>query len=195
VKIYSNRAVLPSLEGAEEILLSFQGYRTIVEHCRQTFADASEKKAFGVIGGCLDGKRVSVLRAVPLKRNLRQDPRFRAALDWIEEEVIPVAGLPRSNRGWVAAPEEIREVDRILDENGLMLLGSYHMHTVAGSVCTDFDKHLARDSQLWTIIVAHIEEAFPSVRAFYEGQCEREASVLCETRRVEYSSDISQQHR
>ncbi len=67
-----------------------------------------------------------------------------------------------------------------------MLFGAYHMHRVAWShdprrdTCTELDQCLARDSGLWTFILSMVEPERPVLRAFFEGDNDREATVRIE---------------
>ena len=91
---------------------------------------------------------------------------------------------PLSKRGWVAAPEELLKVIRGIQQENLLLLGSYHMHRVAWpddplrDTPTTLDTVLGAESNMLVFIISMVNSEEPLIRAFYEGKPDREIPIV-----------------
>lgn len=98
------------------------------------------------------------------------------------EHAIP-SETPFPDRGWVAAPDELAVVLRRCRELDLLLIGSYHMHRVAWpndpvrDTPTKVDTLLGRNSRLVMFILGMVDPAWPTLRAFAEGDPAREIPI------------------
>lgn len=178
-----------SLEQIEEILFPEAELHVLLEHCRRKLRgeylpdEVPERKAYGLLGGRIQGRRIRVGRVVPLCRNLRDRDSNREMMNVrMREHAVP-SETPFERRGWVADPKEVMDADRVLGEEGLILFGTYHMHRVAWEhdplrdTCTEIDRVLAQGSGLWTFVVSLVDPGRPIVRAFFESRNEREVPI------------------
>lgn len=140
-------------------------------------------KAYGLVGGRPTGTRMDVTAVVPLRRNLRDDPRYKAYFDDLMAAVAAPSETPMSRRGWVAAPDEVAAAQQVCEDAGAVLFAGYHMHRVPWAhdprrdTCTELDRRLAADSGLWTLILSMVTPYRPSLRAFFEGDNAHEARI------------------
>ena len=101
------------------------------------------------------------------------------------EYAIP-SETPLAKRGWIADPEELLENVRIMQQENLLLLGAYHMHRVAWpddplrETPTTLDTILAAESRMLIFIISMVKTDQPVMRAFYEGDPDREVPILIE---------------
>ncbi len=164
-------------------------YASVVEHARRKLAgrwqpdEEQAPKAYGLIGGRIEGATATVTHVVPLRNNLRDRPGFKDEVDRLMNEVAVPSETPFEQRGWVADPREVLDAERRCEEVGSVLFGSYHMHRVPWQddprrdTCTALDTALARDSGLWVFIVSMVDPDRPMLRAFFEGDNHREGQI------------------
>jgi hypothetical protein len=164
-------------------------WKEIISHCRRKLngefiADESEeKKAFGLVVGNKEDARIIVKRCFALKKNARYQLPFSEYMDKIlAQHAIPSeTGLDK--RGWVADPQELKNVTRECQEQGLTILGAYHMHRVAWQhdatrdTPTELDGILAAGSRMIMFVVSMVDPIKPLMRAFYEGDIAKEIPV------------------
>lgn len=162
----------------------------MLDHCRRKlcgeYLDGEDRnlKAFGLLAGRRDGgDAITVSHCFPLLHNARQSDAHRDYMDkMMAEHAIPSV-TPLAERGWVAAPGELAEILRRCRELDLLLVGSYHMHRVAWphdpirDTPTALDTILGRDSRLVMFIMAMVNPASPTLRAFEEGDGAREIPI------------------
>jgi len=165
-------------------------YDELVEHGRRKLGgrwvegEEQAPKAYGLVGGRIHGAWVEVTHVLPLRNNLRDRPDLKAHIDRMMTEWAVPSETPMDRRGWVADPREVMAAERTCDEAGSTLFGAYHMHRVPWpddplrDSCTALDRGLAEDSGLWTLILSLVDPSVPRLRAFFEGDNDREA-VIC----------------
>jgi hypothetical protein len=87
-------------------------------------------------------------------------------------------------RGWVAEPQELLQIIRLMQKDNLVLLGAYHMHRVAWpddplrDTPTGLDSVLAAGSRMLIFIISMVKADQPVMRAFYEGRPDMEIDIL-----------------
>lgn len=180
---------MPQLDQVREIVIPAEAYARLVEHGRRKLAgdylpdEEAAPKAYGLLGGRIQGESVQVSTVFPLRRNLRHDARYEAHVDELMDEVAVPSQTSTDKRGWVSDPSEVVAAERECEAAGSVLLGGYHMHRVAWEhdprrdCCTELDTRLAQESGLWAFILSMVDPEQPVLRAFYEGDNEREAAV------------------
>ncbi len=175
-----------------EIVLAPRLYQAIAGHGRRKLerrwypGEEQAPKAYGLLGGRVQGRRATVTHVVPLRNNLRNHPDFQPDVDQLMEELAVPSETPFEHRGWVADPREVLAAERSWEEAGSALVGAYHMHRVpwphdpTRDTCTALDTALARDSGLWVFILSMVDPRRPVLRAFFEGDNGREARISIE---------------
>ncbi|MDH2428035.1 hypothetical protein [Sphaerisporangium sp. TRM90804] len=145
--------------------------------------ETHERKAFGMLLGRQRGTTMQVTGVFPLMFNLRRDPSHSDDMDeLVDQHAIP-SQTPNEQRGWIAHPAELLAIERFCDDNDLVVFGNYHTHRVPWphdprrDTCTRLDRVLAEGSGQWTFIVSAVDLHDTSVRAFFEGDNDREAEV------------------
>ncbi len=171
--------------------ISFPGvlYGELVEHGRRKLrgrwleGEEQAPKAYGLVGGRIHGPTAEVTHVLPLRNNLRGRPDLKAHVDRMMADWAVPSETPMDRRGWVADPREVLAAERTCEEVGSTLFGAYHMHRVPWpddpwrDSCTALDRCLAQDSGLWTLILSLVNPSEPRLRAFFEGDNDREASI------------------
>ena len=177
------------LAGITDIRFSGVLYGELVEHGRRKLrghwveGEEQAPKAYGLVGGRIHGPRVEVTHVLPLRKNLRDRPDLKAHVDRMMAEWAVPSETPMERRGWVADPREVMAAERACDEVGSILFGAYHMHRVPWpddprrDSCTALDRCLAEDSGLWALILSLVDPSEPRLRAFFEGDNDREAAI------------------
>jgi hypothetical protein len=164
-------------------------WNEIISHCRRKLNgkfigdESAEKKAFGLVAGNKEDSRIIVKRCFALKKNARYQLPYSKYMNRIlEQHAIPSeTGLDK--RGWVADPQELTDVIKKCEEQGLTILGAYHMHRVAWQhdatrdTPTELDRILATESRMIMFVVSMVDPAKPLMRAFYEGNIAREIPI------------------
>jgi hypothetical protein len=172
-----------------EIALPLAGWAEIVSHCRRKLnkkfvrGESEEKKAFGLVAGRKESARIVVKRCFPLLKNARYQSPYLEYMNKILAQHAIASETELDKRGWVADPRELMNVIRQCQEEGLIILGAYHMHRVAWQgdatrdTPTELDRILAIDSRMIMFVVSMVDQAKPLMRAFYEGVLEREIPI------------------
>ncbi|KPK23491.1 MAG: hypothetical protein AMJ61_15650 [Desulfobacterales bacterium SG8_35_2] len=164
-------------------------WKQIISHCRRKLnsefiaGESEEKKAFGLVAGNKEDAGIIVKRCFALKKNARYQLPYSEYMNKIlAHHAIPSeTGL--ANRGWVADPQELKDVTRNCQEQGLTILGAYHMHRVAWQhdatrdTPTELDGILAAGSRMIMFVVSMVDPQKPMMRAFYEGDIAREIPI------------------
>lgn len=181
-----------SLDDVAEIVFPPALYSAVIGHGRRKLegdwlvGEEQAPKAYGLIGGRIAGERAEVTHVIPLRNNLRDRDDFKDEVDRLMNEQAFPSETPLERRGWVADPREVLAADRTCEAEGSVLLGAYHMHRVPWShdprrdTCTALDRSLAQDSGLWAFILSVVDPDYPVLRAFFEGDNDREARVMQE---------------
>lgn len=164
-------------------------YDQIVEHGRRKLTgrhlpgEHMEPKAFGLVAARVDGDVATITEVVALVGNYRWNPVDVEYLDAVVAGLAVPSETPLSQRGWLADPREVMRADECFARAGQTMFGAYHMHRVRWpgderrDRCTALDRHLAAGSGLWTLILSLVDPSRPILRAFFEGDNQREAPV------------------
>lgn len=164
-------------------------YAELVEHGRRKLGgrwmegEEQAPKAYGLVGGRIHGLGVEVTHVLPLRNNLRDRPDLKAHVDRLMAAWAVPSETPMDQRGWVADPREVMAAELTFEEAGSTLFGAYHMHRVPWpddprrDSCTALDRCLAQASGLWTLILSLVDPSEPRLRAFFEGDNDREAAI------------------
>jgi hypothetical protein len=174
---------------AESILLPLPHYASIVSHVVRKLSgyylpgETAERKAFGMLAGSYGPDGYTVSAVFPLLVNMRTQERYRQDMDELVDGFAIPSETPNAQRGWIASPDELMAIEDICDAHGWVPFGNYHSHRVPWEhdpirdSCTQLDRRLAADSGQWTFIVSAVNLHRPSIRAFYEGDNGREATI------------------
>ncbi len=180
---------MTSLVEVEHILFPEDLYRDLVGHARRKLdgrylaMEEQAPKAYGLIGGRLADGHGEVTHVVPLLRNHRDHAHLKPVLDQVMDELAVRSETPLDRRGWVSDPREVLAADELFDRAGSVLLGGYHMHRVpwehdpVRDSCTEVDTELGSGSGLWMFILSMVLPDRPILRAYFEGDNDREAAV------------------
>jgi len=142
-----------------------------------------DRKAFGLLGGRINDGIIEVISCYPLLHNARQSNIHKDYMDQMMEAHATPSETPFTERGWVAATNELTEVLKSCRDLGLLLIGTYHMHRVAWphdqtrDTPTTLDAILGSNSRLLMFIISMVDPAMPILRAFYEGDCNYELPI------------------
>lgn len=179
-----------ALEQIREIHLAPAHHATLLGHARRKLAgehlrgETAERKAFGLLVGRIEGERAETTSVVPLARNLRHEAPYREQIDALVHALAVPSQTPLERRGWLADPKELIAAQDACDRAGTVIFGSYHMHRVGWpadprrETCTALDEALARDRGLWMLVLSMVDPERPVLRAFFEGDNDREAPVV-----------------
>ncbi len=174
---------------SEHILFPEDEYQVMLSHCRRklggdfTDDEVPEPKAFGLIGGVRESGGIHIKVCLPLKKNVRQDEEQRDFMNEVMASYAIPSETPLENRGWIADPREMTHCMRELKKNSCTLIGTYHMHRVAWDhdlvrdTPTKLDTMLGKDSRLIMFIVSMVDPDKPILRAFSEGDIDKEIPV------------------
>lgn len=171
------------------IKIPLANHRQMIDHCLRKLAgnylenENRNLKAFGLLAGEKKTGQTTIRSVYPLLKNARSSEPHRQFMDrMMTEHAIP-SETPLSKRGWIADPEELAMALTEFKTAGLSLVGSYHMHRVAWEhdrtrdTPTTLDTILGRDSRLIMFIISMVDPENPMIRAFFEGDAEREIPI------------------
>lgn len=179
------------LDSTQNVTIEFsQGcWEEIISHCRRKLngkfidGESAEKKAFGLIAGNKEDSRILVKHCFALKKNARYQAPYSEYMNKILAQHAIPSKTKLDKRGWVADPQELADVTRKCQEQGLIILGAYHMHRVAWQhdptrdTPTELDGILAAGSRMIMFIISMVDPEKPLMRAFYEGDIGREIPI------------------
>jgi len=186
----SSPVALPLLCEVTAIEMAPEHRSQLIAHARRKLRGEYRKdetpvaQAFGLLAGTGRDDAVETTHVFPLRRNLRTDPVHGAEVDATVRELATASRTPLEQRGWIAAPEEVMEVQERCDAAGTFLFGSYHMHKVPWrhdplrDTPTALDTALGEGQSLWMLILSLVDPERPLLRAFWEGRPEVEAKLL-----------------
>jgi hypothetical protein len=181
---------MSTLEDIEEIRISDNHYRSVVAHgLRKLEGDyrpdeTPERKAYGLLGGRPQGAQVDTTHVFCLARNARYEPAYRQQMDELMTSLAVPSETPLERRGWLTDPDELLAAERQCDAEHAVIFASYHMHRVAWpddplrDSCTAIDTALASGGGLWVFILSLVDPANPTLRAYFEGDNDREARIV-----------------
>jgi len=161
----------------------------IIDHCRRKLArryltdETRDLKAFGLLGGRVEQRGVTVRRVVPLRKNARAATGHKDYMDGAMARHAVPSETPLPERGWVADPRELDAALEDFHRRGDRLIGTYHMHRVPWEhdpdrdTPTELDSVLGKGSRLFMFIISMVDPNHPRVRAFFEGDPNREIPV------------------
>jgi len=164
----------------------------IVDHCLRKFSkkylpiETHEQQAYGMVAGSVDDNVIHIGSVYTCNLNYRNDPTVVGYINGLINKYAIPSDTPIEHRGWVASPSEVIEAHDCFDKENTYLIGSYHMHHMKSwnggqskNYPSDFDEKLAENSNMIMFIVSVISGTECSIRAFYNGQKEREIEILC----------------
>jgi hypothetical protein len=172
-----------------EILLPRPHYASVIGHVIRKLTghyldgESAERKAFGMLAGRWQRTAMEVTAVFPLLVNLRHDARHAADMDEIVDAHAIPSQTPNDQRGWIGHPRELLAIENACNDHGWVMFGHYHTHRVAWphdsrrDTCTHLDRVLATGTGQWVFIVSAVDLRQLSLRAFYEGDNQREANV------------------
>lgn len=175
---------------SEPISLTQDCRTVMLAHCHRKLTGENylpgedhDKKAFGLLGGVIGPSGIKTVACFPLLHNARQNSLHKTYMDeMMEAHAIP-SETPLSERGWVAAAEELARILKSCRDLDLILIGTYHMHRVAWpndklrDTPTALDTILGKNSRLLMFIVSLVNPTKPLIRAFYEGDMNLELPI------------------
>ncbi len=159
-------------------------------HCLRKYnneffkGEARERKAYGMILGVVEGDSVIVKKIRPLLKTVRHSEEFESHMDNLMKEHAIPSKTPMKRRGWVSDPEEMFEIYNMCDNEGLILIGAYHMRLVPwdGDPLRDtptlIDTVLAKNSNIFQFIISFVDPKKAFMRAFFEGVLEKEVPII-----------------
>ncbi|MFW8601232.1 hypothetical protein ACOHYD_07100 [Desulfobacterota bacterium M19] len=171
------------------ILLPGRQFQIMVEHCRRKLEgrylahEMEEPKAFGLLGGRVDHQCVSIAHVIPLLKNARRELEKSFMDDTMAAHAVP-SETPLKQRGWVAASDEIDSALFCLQDRGMRMVGTYHMHRLAWDhdkirdTPTELDTVLGRQSRMFMFIISMVAPDKPLIRAFFEGNPAQELPIV-----------------
>jgi len=177
------------LASIKEFIFPQEVYIAILEHGKRKInqeylpGEYQEPKAYGLIGGSINGEQVEVVGTYVLTKNQRGSQDQKAQMDKNMKEYAVPSETPMEKRGWIADPEEVWEAISQFSEQSGSLVGNYHTHRIAWEhdperdTCTKIDRELAKNSGQWVFILSVVNPGRPILRAFYEGQNKKEALI------------------
>lgn len=165
-------------------------FDAMISHCLRKLqgdylpGEGRAPKAFGLIGGKIEGDILMVGDIIPLSKNARDCGTRKAIMDKAMHRHAITSETPLDQRGWVAEPTELDTALLSLRTQGLRLLGNYHMHRVAWDhdsqrdTPTELDTVLGKDSRMLMFIIAMVNPDAPVIRAFFEGVLTLELPII-----------------
>jgi hypothetical protein len=185
----SRRTSSANIDKISSIEFTDPCWYAVVAHARRKLegrwigCESEERQAFGLLAGDITGAVMRTTRVFPLRRNLRHDPNLGAFVDAAVAKLATPSKTPAGQRGWLADPREVLEVQAQCDLRRELLYGSYHMHKVAWKhdplrdTPTRLDAALAQHSAMWMLILSMVDPDRPLLRAFFEGCTDREVPI------------------
>lgn len=181
---------MTQLAQIDRILLPQSGWNEIVTHCKRKLAgeflpgESEVRRAYGILAGSQNGREITIDRVLPVKKNARGVEPLKTYMDTVMAEHAEPSKTPMSQRGWITDPMELKVCYEQCDQENLQIFGTYHMHIVPweGDPLRDtptlLDTVLARNSNLFSFIIAMVDVSRPSIKAFFEGEKERQVPVV-----------------
>jgi len=172
------------------IILPSAKWQEIVNHCTRKLAgdflpgETEVNRANGILAGVTNESTLTVERVLLVKKNARNVEPLKTYMDMMMTEHAKPSTTPLGQRGWITDPEELRECCEQCEREDINIFGTYHIHMVPWEgdplrdTPTHLDKVLAENSNLYTFIVAMVDMSNPSIRAFYEGDIDKETPVI-----------------
>ncbi len=187
--------MITPLEQTERIFLPQSGWDEIVSHCKRKMAgeflpgESKVRRAYGILAGSQKGREIFIKRVLPVKKNARTVEPLKTYMDTVMAEYARPSRTPMSQRGWITDPLELKLCYEKCDQDDLDIFGTYHMHIVPweGDPIRDtptlLDTVLARNSNLFTFIIAMVDVSRPLIKAFFEGEKNKQVPVAVQPER------------
>ena len=181
---------MSSLAEVEEVHLGVTHYRSLIGHGLRKLNgeyrpdETHERKAYGLLGGRPREARIDVTHVFCLAKNARFEPAYRREMDELMTSLAVPSETPLERRGWLTDPDELLDAERRCEAANAVIFASYHMHRVSWphdplrDTCTAIDTALAEGRGLWVMILSLVDPQRPTLRAFFEGDNDREARVV-----------------
>lgn len=176
-------------ENIDSISIPSHLWSEMISHCHRKLegnylpGEGQSPKAFGLIGGTVNGSSITVGMVVPLLKNARECGEKKIVMDRAMIQHGTPSKTPFDQRGWVAEQEELDNALQLLLHKGLRLVGNYHMHRVPWKhdperdTPTELDTVLGDGSRMFMLIISMVTPESPIVRAFFEGNNNLEIPV------------------
>lgn len=176
-------------EQIDSIKIPSQLLGEMISHCHRKLqgeylpGEGQSPKAFGLIGGTVNGTSVEAEIIIPLFKNARECDEKRGEMDKAMNLHGTPSVTPFDQRGWIAEQEELDNALQILLEKRLRLVGNYHMHRIAWDhdphrdTPTKIDTVLGCTSRMFMFIISMVNPEAPVIRAFFEGNNDFEVPV------------------
>lgn len=176
-------------ERITEIRLPRPHYASVVGHVVRKLTghyldgETPERKAFGMLAGRWHSTTMEVAAVFPLLVNRRHDTLHAADMDEIVDAHAIPSQTPNEQRGWIGHPRELMAVEDACDDHDWVMFGNYHTHRVPWphdsrrDSCTHLDRVLATGTGQWVFVVSAVDLSHLSLRAFYEGDNQQEATI------------------
>ncbi len=180
------------LRDIDEIRLPQEKWEEITTHCKRKLAgeflpgESPVKRAYGIVAGVQKERVLHVQLVLPVKKNARDNEPLKTYMDTVMGEHAIPSTTPLSKRGWITDPQELMECYELCDRKELLIFGTYHMHIVPWKGDPDrdtptvLDTVLAKESNLFQFIISMVDVEHPFMRAFFEGDIDKEKSLVIE---------------
>jgi len=164
-------------------------WQQIISHCQRKLheeyvvGESQEKKAFGLVVGTKNDSLIIAKHSFALLKNARYHSPYSEYMNKILTQHAIPSETELHKRGWVADPQELMEITKECQDQGLTILGAYHMHRVAWrndatrDTPTELDGILATGSRMIMFVVSMVDPEKPLMRAFYEGDINKEIHI------------------
>ncbi len=161
-------------------------------HCKRKLAgdffegETPVRRAYGMLAGDIRKDIAIVRKVIIFKINARTVEPLKSYMDDVMGRYATPSTTPLEQRGWITDPEELMASYELCDRQGLTVFGTYHMHIVpwdhdpVRDKPTRLDTVLAQDSGLFMFIISLVDESRPMIRAFMEGDPQREVPIILE---------------
>ena len=183
---------MAQLSTVTSINLPYSLWDKIIAHCRRKMAgeflegETPVRRAYGMIAGYIDNETAFSRKLIIFRKNARTVEPLKSYMDDIMTRYAIPSKTPLNQRGWITDPEELMAGYDICDREGFTVFGTYHMHIVPWEhdplrdTPTRLDTVLAENSGLFMFIISLVHPSRPIIRAFMEGDPEREIPVVLE---------------
>jgi hypothetical protein len=181
---------MTQLSQINQIVLPQSKWDEILSHCRRKLAgeflagESKIRRAYGILAGTQVNGGINISRVLPVKKNARSVEPLKSYMATVMKKYAKPSKTPIEQRGWITDPLELKECYEACDKEDLQVFGTYHMHLIPWEddplrdTPTVLDTVLAENSNLFTFIIAMVDESKPSIRVFFEGKLAEEVPLI-----------------
>ncbi len=178
------------LSKIEHIVLPDANWQEIIDHCKRKLegnflpGESEVKRAYGILAGTVSPSALQIERVLEVKKNARNVEPLKTYMDTVMAKHAKPSTTPLCHRGWITDPEELQLCCEDCEDDDLQIFGTYHIHIVPweGDPIRDTPTHLdtvlAHNSNLFTFILAMVDLSKPTIRAYYEGDLNKEVPMV-----------------